>query len=113
MPYKPISRPQRIESQAVDRGTGDQVGLRTIGGSPAKAKLVARAFARGPQPRDQAPAWGPSSRSFSEQRELNPNSFGSWGEKLATTNVGLDFMAPPPEPPSTAARPLNEDREVV
>ena len=99
MPYQPVSKPQRLQSLNTDRRSGDNVGTRTIGGSPEKAKLAASAFMRGvTNQRDQSPTWGPSSRSFSEQRQLNPNSFQTWGEQLATTQTGMEFTAPPPEP---------------
>jgi hypothetical protein len=99
MPYQPVSRPQKAQSLASDRATNNSAGTRTIAGSPEKAKIVARSFMRGVTSQsDQAPAWGPHSRSFSEQRQLNPNTFQLWGEQLATTDTGMQFSAPPPEP---------------
>lgn len=100
MPYRPISKPQRFQSLNAERSDTDAVGTRTFGGTADKAKLAARAFARGLSASDQAPPWGPDYRSFSEQRALNPNSFSTWGEQLATTNAGYEFQAPAPEPAS-------------
>lgn len=116
MPYRPISRPQRFQSLNAERNTRDAVGTRTFGGTADKAKLAAKAFARGLSSGDQAPPWGPDSRSFSEQRELNPNSFANWGEKLATTYTGYEFQAPPPEPEITSggsANAMTSDERVL
>jgi hypothetical protein len=116
MPYRPISKPQRFQSLNAERGDTDAVGTRTFGGTADKAKLAAKAFARGLNSNDQAPAWGPDSRSFSEQRLLNPNAFSTWGEQLATTNAGYEFQAPPPEPTTSVdSGPLSTttDKEVL
>ena len=108
MPYRPISRPDQIRSLDVERRSAQNAGTRTVAGTPEKAKLVAKSFMRGSgSDRDRAPAWGPDSRSFSEQRQLNPDVFRTWGDQLATTNTGIDFMAPP-EP-----SPLTRDEEVL
>lgn len=98
MAFRPTSRPRQFASLANERGRGDNVGTRTVAGSPEKAKLVVGSFMRGTPARDRAPSWGPDSRSFSEQRHNNPNAFRFWGDQLATTNAGYEFMAPAPEP---------------
>jgi hypothetical protein len=109
MPYQPVSRPQKAQSLAPDRATNNSAGTRTVAGSPEKAKILARTFMRGVNDaNDQAPAWGPGSRSFSEQRQLNPNAFQTWGQQLATTDIGTQFTAPPPEP-----MPLSSTEEVI
>jgi hypothetical protein len=123
MPYRPISKPQRFQSLNAERRDNDAVGTRTFGGTADKAKLAAKAFARGLGVNDQAPAWGPGTRSFSEQRQLNPNTFRTWGEQLATTNAGYEFQAPVQEPlqqtggaASTAdanSSALTSDKEVL
>jgi hypothetical protein len=114
MPYRPISRPQRFQSLNAERGDTDAVGTRTFGGTADKAKLAAKAFARGLGANDQAPPWGIDTRAFSEQRALNPQSFQTWGQQLASTNAGYEFQAPPPKP-NPAAGPLSTttDEEVL
>lgn len=103
MPYRPVSRPQSFQSLSPEQRTGDDVGMRTVASSPEKAKLRAATFMRGTRdPGDRSPAWGPDSRSFSEQRQLNPDAFTFWGDQLATTNAGSEFVAPVESTPLTS-----------
>lgn len=112
MPYQPVSRPSSTQSLAPDRAAANRSGTRTLGGSPERAKVVARAFMRGVEaPSDQSPAWGPQSRSFSEQRQVNPKAFAVWGEQLASTEVGYQFSAPPPEPMQPVAGTNSKPQE--
>jgi hypothetical protein len=93
------------------KAAGESWGARapTVSSSPVAAKLAVGRWRASGRPSGAGPTEPPA--PFAAQRDEQAGRFDDWGQRLATTSMGIEFQAPPPPEPTVAAdgKPVPEE----
>lgn len=112
MPWKPDTLPAQIAAaRHQERQLSGAPGTAFNSGAAQRAKESSARWSKGgvrdPQI-DAAPPWFAGARPFTETRFANAKSFDDWRSSFDSTDMGVAFAAPPPEP-----APLSADTGVA